>query len=175
MAIATCIERLKVDLVVLNHDYTPYSVHCDKMIEKLCKQKDVTFRSFDDLLLHPPEHLLKSKGDPYTIFTPFYRNARKLSVALSRANHHKNYAKKQLGFAKEFSPFKNILPNRHLAQRRGRKEALKILRKLSSFSDYEVERDYPFNDVTIHLSLHLKFTTVSAFNIGAREQQDFLL
>jgi deoxyribodipyrimidine photo-lyase len=160
--IAKCIAQLGVDLVVVNRDYTPYSIHRDKMIEKVCKEEEVTLKSFDDLLLHPPEHLLKNNGDPYTVFTPFYKNAAKLPIAPPLRNCYKNYSKQRIPFAKESSPFKNILPHRHLAQRGGRKEALKILKRLSCFSHYEVEHDYPSKDATTHLSPHLKFTTVSA-------------
>lgn len=156
-----CIKQLKVDLVVVNRDYTPYSVHRDKMIEKVCKDGNVDFKSFDDLLLHPPEQLLKNNGNPYTIFTPFYKNASKLPVALPQNNNCKNYSKIRIEFANEPFPFKNILPTRHSAQKGGRREALKILKKISSFSHYELERDYPMKDATTHLSPHLKFTTVS--------------
>ncbi|MEI8365427.1 MAG: deoxyribodipyrimidine photo-lyase [Parachlamydiaceae bacterium] len=157
-----CIKKLGVDLVVVNRDYTPYSIQRDKMIEKVCKHEDVAFNSFDDLLLHPPEHLLKNNGDPYTVFTPFYRNATKLHVDPPQTNSYKNYSKNCIEFAREYSSFKTILPCRHPAQSGGRKEALKILNNFANFSHYEVERDYPIKDATTHLSPHLKFTTVSA-------------
>lgn len=161
-AIARCISSLKIDLVVVNRDYTPYSIHRDKTIERVCKKEQVVFKSFDDLLLHSPEDLLKNNGAPYTIFTPFYKNATKRQVPLPRMNRYKNYSKERIEFAKDSSLFKDILPLKHTAQKGGRKEALKILKRLSSFSHYEMERDYPFKDATTHLSPHLKFTTVSA-------------
>ncbi|MBM3191149.1 MAG: deoxyribodipyrimidine photo-lyase [Chlamydiae bacterium] len=160
--VAKCIVKLGIDLVVVNKDYTPYSLHRDKAIETVCKSHDVTFKSFDDALLHAPEECVKSQGDPYTIFTPFYKNAIKLLVSPPKTNLFKNYSKKEIPFAHRATLFKDILQKRHVAQKGGRKEALKILRTLSKFSDYEVERDFPFKDATSHLSPHLKFTTVSA-------------
>lgn len=160
--VSQCIAQLGVDLVVVNSDYTPYSIQRDKKLEQVCNEEKVGFRSFDDLLLHPIDHLLKGNGDPYTIFTPFYKNAAKLSVLLPEDNQDQNYSRSHIEFAKVTSPFKNIMPHRHEAQKGGRKEALKILKSLSDFSDYEMQRDYPFKNATTHLSPHLKFTTVSA-------------
>lgn len=157
-----CIKKLRIDLVVVNRDYTPYSVHRDKKIEKVCKEEKVSFQSFDDLLLHPPVELLKKNGEPYTIFTPFYKNAEKLHVAEPEANRYKNYSNKPIVFAKKQSFLKQVLEKPKAAQKGGRKEALKILHKLSSFSKYQLERDFPFKDATTHLSPHMKFTTVSA-------------
>lgn len=171
--IAKCIDSLGLDLVVVNRDYTPYSVYRDQEIEKTCKREKVVFKICDDLLLHPPEDLLKKNGDPYTIFTPFYKNAMKLSVPLPQKNSHKNYAKKNISFASEVSPLKNTLCNSDQVQKGGRKEALKILKKLSNFSHYEIERDYPFKNATTHLSPHLKFTTVSPREVYHAIEQTF--
>lgn len=157
--ISKCIIELNVDLVVVNCDYTPYSIERDKRIKKACK--DIAFKSFDDALLHVPEDLLNKSGKPYKIFTPFYKNAIKLSVLQPRVNQHTNYSKKPIYFSKSSSIFNEILPKRAKVQKGGRNEALKILKKLSQFSLYEKERNYPAIDGTTHLSPHLKFTTVS--------------
>ena len=154
-----CIKKLGVDLVVVNRDYTPYSIQRDKKIEKACQ--GIGFQSFDDLFLHVPEEMLKSNGEPYTIFTPFYKNAMKFDVAPPVDNRHTNYMKGSIPFAEGKSLFKQILPKRHQAQKGGRKEALKILKTIASFSHYEVERDFPAKDATTHLAPHLKFTTIS--------------
>jgi deoxyribodipyrimidine photo-lyase len=73
--VAQCIKALKIDAVVLNCDYTPYSRKRDEQIQQVCEKRNVSFHSFHDLLLHSPDESLKSDGKPYTIFTPFYRNA----------------------------------------------------------------------------------------------------
>lgn len=156
------IQKLGVDLVVVNRDYTPYSIQRDLLIQKVCEHKKICFKSFDDVLLHPPEDLLKKDGKPYTIFTPFHRNAVQFDVQKPRVNHHTNYFVKPIDFADQASIFNKILRLRHKAQPGGRKEALKIIKHLSRFSAYEVERNYPSHDATTHLSAHLKFTTVSA-------------
>ena len=74
------IKKQHVDAVVVNRDYTPYSIQRDQKIEETCKKFGVSFCSFDDALLHPPDQTLKGDGKPYTVFTPFYRNAMRLDV-----------------------------------------------------------------------------------------------
>lgn len=160
--VAKAIARLAIDLVVVNRDYTPYSTHRDQTIEKVCKEQGALFKSFDDLLLQPPETLLKANGTPYTVFTPFYKNGVKFQVDLPRRNNFKNYFNGVVDFAKESSILDEILPQKRAGFQGGRREALKILERISDYSAYEKERDFPAIEGTTHLSAHLKFTTVSA-------------
>lgn len=159
--ISECIGHLQVDAVVINRDYTPYSLKRDQQIESLCKKKKIGFHSFEDLLLHPMEKTLKSNGKPYTIFTPYFRNASRLKVDSPQPNRHQNYYSKPISFSKDPSLLKKILPRRTLDKMGGRKAALKILKTLSHFSDYKKLRDFPAQEGTTHLSPHLKFTTCS--------------
>ncbi len=159
--IEKCISELKIDAVVVNEDYTPYSIKRDHAIESVCKKHKVSFHSFEDALLHPPSETLKSDGKPYTIFTPFYRNASKLEVPHPVSNRHDNYYTHQVAFASKQSLYDELLPKRALSPQGGRNNALKILKKISSFADYESLRDFPAEDSTTHLSAHLKFNTCS--------------
>lgn len=169
-AVAACIKKFAVDLVVVNRDYTPYSLHRDKKIAKVCQDASIAFHSCDDLLLHKPDALLKSNGDPYTVFTPFYRHASKLHVEVPKRNLHANYVEDGKDQA---VLFKKILPIRRSLQKGGRREALKILGNLGRFSHYLVDRDFPSQSATTHLSPHLKFTTVSAREVYHKIKDNF--
>lgn len=96
-----CISDLKIDAVIVNRDYTPYSMQRDQRIEEECKVSHIPFLSFDDALLHPPEETLKKDGTPYTIFTPFYHNALQLKVSKPVENHGTNYFNESIPFANE--------------------------------------------------------------------------
>lgn len=159
--VSECIKTIGVDAVIVNQDYTPYSIQRDLEIAELCKKEGVSFHSFEDALLQPVEHTLKSDGTPYSIFTPYYRNASKLEVETPKRNAHTNYYCKSIPFAKDRAFYNTILPKRIKEQQGGRSAALAILHKLSSFSEYASERDFPAEDRTTHLSAHLKFTTCS--------------
>lgn len=154
-----CVEDLKIDLVVFNRDYTPYSLERDRKIEKLCQKRGVSFKSFDDVLLNAPSDVLKADGKPYTIFTPYYRVASEIEVRSLAVCREMNYCTKPIAFAKTRAIFSEILPKRRPQAPGGRKAALEILKKVPE--RYGVTRDFPAKDGTSHLSAHLKFTTCS--------------
>jgi deoxyribodipyrimidine photo-lyase len=159
--VAKCIDKLGVDAVIVNQDYTPYSIKRDSKIKDTCQKSDVFFASFEDLLLHPVHTTLKADGKPYTIFTPFYKNASRLKVVPPLANRHKNYYSRVIPFAEGPTLYKKILPQQSLQEKGGRTAALKILKKLKAFHHYKAMRDFPAVNGTTHLSPHLKFTTCS--------------
>lgn len=153
-----CIQKLKIDGVVVNEDYTPYSQKRDESIKGICKKYQVEFHSLSDLTLHPPEATLKANGEPYTVFTPFYKHAIQIEVPAPVYNEYKNYYTQPIPFAKNLLP--SLLPHKFSQQKGGRAEALKILKKASSFENYATLRDLPCRDQST-LSPHLKFTTCS--------------
>lgn len=159
------IRELKIEAVIVNRDYTPYSLQRDKKLEKVCKTGPIPFFSFDDALLHPPEDTLKKDGKPYTIFTPYFRNAMKQKVLHPTQNRWTNYFRGAISFAKGQS----VLPQLHVENRwvGGRSEALKILNRLSSFSTYGKWRDFPAENGSTHLSPYLKFTVCSPREVYA--------
>jgi deoxyribodipyrimidine photo-lyase len=156
-----CIQTEKVEGVFVNRDYTPYSIQRDQKIESVCKKHKIIFQSFNDALLHPPEETVKADGKPYTIFTPFYRNALRLKVAHPTSNHNTHYYRAPIPFAKDSSLYEKILSKRSAQQEGGRNAALKILKNLHTFSNYSHLRDFPSEEKSTHLSPHLKFTTIS--------------
>lgn len=164
--VAQCIQKLQVDSVVVNRDYTPFSQTRDQQIEAICQQQNVPFFSFDDLLLNPPEATLKADGTPYSIFTPFFRNASKWDIQAPKRNSHTNYYQQSISFAKK-DLYPQILPTFNPKQTipGGRKAALHILRNLPDFANYGSQRDIPAIHGTTHLSPHLKFATCSVREI----------
>lgn len=159
--VAGLIKKQFVDAVIVNRDYTPYSIQRDHKIKTTCEKFGASFDSFDDALLHPPDQTLKSDGKPYKIFTPFYHNALRLDVKSPSTNRCGNYYSGSIPLAAENSIYKTILPKRLLAPSGGRTAALKILENLKPFFHYESLRDFPSEKGTTHLSAHLKFTTCS--------------
>lgn len=155
------IKKQFVDAVVVNKDYTPYSIKRDQKIDTACKKFGIHLYSFDDALLHPLDQILKKNGKPYTVFTPFYNNAKRLDIKYPVTNRYKNYYSGYIPFIAGNNLYKTILPERPLPPNRGRTDALKILGKMEQFLYYESLRDFPSEQGTTHLSAHLKFTTCS--------------
>lgn len=163
--VSRCIRELNIEALIVNRDYTPYSRQRDEKLEAVCKRSQIPFYSFDDALLHPPEETLKKDGKPYTIFTPFYRNALKLNISPPQQNRGANYFKGSLPFAEDRSVFPK--PNVENGLIGGRVEALKILKKLGSFNNYATLRDFPAEDYSTHISPYLKFTVCSPREVYA--------
>jgi deoxyribodipyrimidine photo-lyase len=157
--VRTCRKKLKIEAVVVNRDYTPYSIQRDKKLEGACKAGSIPFYSFDDALLHPPEDTLKKDGKPYTIFTPYFRNASKEKVAPPTQNRWNNYFHGSIPFAKGRASFPR--PSVENGWVGGRSEALQILKRLKSLGKYGKLRDFPIEEHSSHLSPYLKFTVLS--------------
>ncbi len=157
------IKVLRIDLVSINRDYTPFSRRRDRLIESVCSKYRVDFLSHHDLLLTEPERILKQNFQPYTIFTHFFNKAKRIPVSKPQSNSYKNYYNKTIAFAKNFEFVRQITPktNQNLYFRGGRTEALKLLSRIENLNNYHRERNFPSLNRTTLLSPHNKFGTVS--------------
>ena len=160
-----CQRKLHIEAVIVNRDYTPYSIQRDKKLEKTCQADRIQFHSFDDALLNPPEETVKKDGKPYSIFTPYFRNASKIPVLPPVPNRKTNYFQESIPFAKHKGLISKFTVENGL--RGGRTEALKILKKLSSFAEYGHLRNFPAEEYCTHLSPYLKFTVCSPREVYA--------
>ena len=163
--VSECKRKLNIEAVIVNRDYTPYSLQRDKKLEKTCKRDHLSFYSFDDALLHPPEDTLKKDGKPYSIFTPYFRNASKKTVLPPLSNRKTNYYHQSISFAKDKVPVPKFKIENGVQG--GRTEALKILKKIASFKKYGHLRDFPAEEYSTHLSPYLKFTVCSPREVYA--------
>ena len=79
-----CLSRLAVETgakaIVWNRTYEPHAVKRDKAIKAALKEKGLDVRSFKAGLLHEPWEVETGAGDPYKVFTPFWRAAREKPV-----------------------------------------------------------------------------------------------
>jgi deoxyribodipyrimidine photo-lyase len=152
----------KIDAVFVNHDYTPFSRKRDDKISSLCASHNVDFQSCNDLLLIEPEYALKADGTPYTVFTPFYKNARNYAVDQIQVIRAPKLYSKRLGDSLQSIIDKDL--NTGLSQypeRGGRQRAITILKSLNKFKNYEEQRNIPSLHGTTLLSAHNKFGTCS--------------
>ncbi len=158
------VETLQIEAIWVNRDYTPFSRKRDHALQRACERRGIAFHSCADLLLNEPSRALKANGQPYTVFTPYYNNARALPVQTprTRVKNAGRFAPAQSGTTIE--PFLDALveniPTYELAQG-GRTAAKRRLSELKSKSGYAEQRDLPALDGTSSLSPHLKFGTCS--------------
>ena len=74
------IRDQKLEAVFSHYDYTPFSKKRDNAIKKICSNRSVDFVQHHDYLLHEPGTILKKDGNPYTIYTPFYKKSESIPV-----------------------------------------------------------------------------------------------
>jgi deoxyribodipyrimidine photo-lyase len=169
--VTQCIRKIPIEALIVNRDYTPYSRKRDKQLETVCKTGRIPFYSFDDALLHPPEETLKKNGKPYSIFTPYFRNASKLKISPPVQTKGNHYFRGSIPFAEDKPYFPKPTAKNELIG--GRQAALKILKKLGSFGKYGGLRDFPAEACCTHLSPYLKFTVCSPREIYAAICRNF--
>lgn len=160
--IGKLIEKIKIDAIFINRDYTPFALTRDHKIEKICQNKNIDFHCFADALLHEPEQVLKANQQAYTIYTPFLKKCSTLPVNSPSKNSFSNYFNSNLpltdhSIIKKLSQKNNPL----ILVQGGRIEALTLLKKIKSLKDYSKIRNFPALSGTTHLSAHNKFGTIS--------------
>ena len=150
------IKRHELDAIFLNTDFTNYSQRRDEKIFQVCKKNKIAFHSTLDFLLHNPNEIKTNEGSPYTIYSFFYKKAKQFPIKKIIKNIQKNYSKEIIS---DDQIKKSKIKNSEIIG--GRKEALKILKDLDKFRDYDKVRDFPGLNQTTMLSAHNKFGTVS--------------
>lgn len=155
-------EKLKIEAVYINEDYTPFARKRDHLIQKFCEENNIELNKYQDKLLNHPKATIKADGKPYTIFTPFYKKNVQTPIKIPKENNFNNYFKEKIQSSIETFPEEfNACSNPNLLVKGGRKEALELIEKIRKISDYDLQRNFPSIKGTSHLSAHLKFGTIS--------------
>ncbi|PYF70006.1 cryptochrome/photolyase family protein [Pedobacter nutrimenti] len=153
---AEVLEEYEVKKVFTNKDYEPYARERDELLAEYLRSENIPFETFKDQVLFENKEILKEDQKPYTVFTPYFKRWRqKLDPFYLKAYPVKKYLKnlvqieklpfpslKEIGFQKSDYSFPNI----------------NFEHKLSG---YEQRRDFPADDATTHIGLHLRFGTLS--------------
>ncbi|MBX7139314.1 MAG: DNA photolyase family protein [Oligoflexia bacterium] len=173
-AVAELIREQSVKGVFVNRDYTPFGRERDARLAELCRELGVEVHSYEDYLLTDPERTLKADGTPYTIFTPFRKNAARLEVRKPKSLGRARF----VGLANP-TPLENLrtstlqVENGQLFAAGGRGAALKLLERAHQFGAYKEQRDFPALSATTGLSAHNKFGTVSIREVYAAFAERF--
>jgi deoxyribodipyrimidine photo-lyase len=153
------IKKNNITGIYTNTDYTKYSIKREKDIEKLCKKLDIEFHYYHDITLYEPKSITTGSGNVYQKFTPFYNTCMKLNPKKPTTKSFDKYnsAKSKYKIT-NINTFYNFNENLHVNG--GRKEALRILKKIRDFKNYENTRN-TLSLETTNLSAYLKFGCIS--------------
>lgn len=161
-------NKIKIDSIGFNIDYTPYAKQRDNEIIEWCNKNDIKYYMKEDYLLYDilEGQTKKENGEVYKVFTPFRNNCyKKLQVReIDKFKSFKFIKNKELENTKYYIDEKEINlfyeENPNINVNGGRKNGLKILSNISKFKNYENNRDYLIYKTTF-LSAHNHFSTIS--------------
>ena len=156
-------EELKgFDEVVASGDYDAYAKERDTKISHI-----LHFRYLSDTYIFKPKEVLKENGEPYFVFTPFYKKARTILEhknidEVKIAEHvlaQEDYEGIQINGKKLLLELESIgfikqeieIVNPHV----------KLKNFLKKIDKYQEMRDYLSSDATSGLSVDLRFGTIS--------------
>ncbi|TCD02562.1 cryptochrome/photolyase family protein [Pedobacter psychroterrae] len=152
-----------VKSVFTNHDYEPYAKERDDALAEYLASENIGFKTFKDQVIFDKEEILKADGKPYTVFTPYFRQWQQKLNEFYISSYPVN---KYLGNLFQTSPFN--IPS---LENMGFKPSSKKFPKkdfVSKLNSYEAKRDFPGDDATTHIGLHLRFGTVSIRHAAAQ-------
>jgi deoxyribodipyrimidine photo-lyase len=157
------ITENNITAVYTNHDYEPYARKRDMELNQLLKENKIGFRTSKDQIIFEKNEVVKDDGTPYVVYTPYANKWKEnfKSIKLSR------YKSEEL--------LDNIAPHSYpflsLEDIGFERSVIKVPAYDISddlIEDYEATRNFPALDKTSHLSVHLRFGTVSIREVVAQ-------
>jgi len=170
--LCSLITRDHVDAVYVNSDYTPFARARDDALQTLVESLGAAFMRCEDVTLSPVCDIKTQTDAPYSVFTPFFRNAAAQPVALpQRAPHMPPLTARLHTPHVPLSTMMRTMVDVGVCVP-GRRAGRKILRRHDWLSNYGTTRDRPAVEGTSRLSPHHKFGTVSVRETYALAQQE---
>jgi deoxyribodipyrimidine photo-lyase len=177
-AIPALAAALNAKAVFWNRDVEPYSKKRDRAVTDALKEKGIEVQTHWDQLLHVPEEIRTGSREPYTVYTPFWRNwssklkavpveplknaeglTQKEQEASQKAGIVKLPTAKDLGFAWD----------NELITAPGERAAQEQLEEFCTHAihDYQEQRNFPAVGGTSQLSAALKFGVIGVRTVWA--------
>ena len=164
--ISECIERLHIDAVYFNCDYSPYAIDRDTSINNLCESKKIKCFCYHDYYLNPPGTIFNGSGDPYKKFTPYYTVAIKRIFSTTLKKYKINFSKTHtftsshdISIKEAMDKFTHI--NDNILVKGGRKESILVLKNAVKLQKHFSKTHDTLIIQTSLLSAYIKFGCVS--------------
>ena len=150
------LERYIVKHVFANHDYEPYAQERDEALAEYLRSEGITFKTSKDQVIFEKSEIVKADGKPYTVFTPYFKQwEKKLNDFFVSSYPTHKYFGQFLKTEPFHNPTLKSLGFEHSSQ------AFPPINFEAKLAGYEQRRDYPADDATTHIGLHLRFGTAS--------------
>ncbi|CAM4310547.1 deoxyribodipyrimidine photo-lyase [Cytophagaceae bacterium 50C-KIRBA] len=148
-------QQFHIKQIYSNHDYESYAIARDASIQQWAESQGIGFYSYKDQVIFEKNEVLTGQNTPYTVFSPY---SRKWKEKLANTEWRQFESENLINYLK--ASFE--LPS--LNQLGFQATGLKF--PSLTFSDelilhYQVNRNFPGLDATSHVSVHLRFGTIS--------------
>jgi deoxyribodipyrimidine photo-lyase len=162
-------DEFQPGAVYTNRDYEPYAIARDQAVSDLLAEHDIPLRDYKDHVIFESEEVQKQAGGPYTVYTPYMRQWRR--VLDSRKSEYEGrtisfYLKPYPTetYADRLAPARGELPVPTLEEMGFVATEIDIPepevdRQL--IEHYDKTRNFPATEGTSRLSHHLRHGTVS--------------
>lgn len=67
------IEKHNITAIYTNHDYEPYAIKRDKVIQQILSDKSIDFKTFKDQVVFEKDQVVKEDNTPYVVYTPYMK------------------------------------------------------------------------------------------------------
>jgi len=150
------LETYDVKEVFANHDYEPYAREREDALTEFLSSENISFKTFKDQVIFDKDEVVKADGKPYTVFTPYFRQwEKKLNNFYKKAYPVGKYTKNFLSTDPLQIP---TLAQMGFEESSQKFPAINFEEKLEG---YEARRDFPGDEATTRIGMHLRFGTVS--------------
>ena len=161
------ITDFEVEKVFTNNDYENYAIDRDSKIATLLAGKGIAFHSFKDQVIFDKDEVMKDDGSPYVVYSPYLRKWTSMlnNFYLSSYPNDKyfsNFAKVNVD-----AKFPTLTA---IGFERSTIEIPDSDPPVSIFKDYGKARDYPAQEGTSRLGIHLRFGTISIRELVRKTQ-----
>jgi deoxyribodipyrimidine photo-lyase len=151
------LKKYQVREVFTNRDYEPYARNRDQEVETMLNGQKIPFHAYKDQVIFDQGEVIKDNGGPYTIFTPYSKKWRERLTKFYLTTYpvqkyYNNFLRQppldipsldSMGFCDINFIFPPLQPDEEIIK------------------SYNLRRDFPAAGGTTHLSVHLRFGTVS--------------
>ena len=147
----TLLQEFEVLGLYANEDFEPKNISRDKQVAELLTNKSIPFSLKPDHYLVRPGEVLKADGNPYTVYSPFYKQWAKANKEEPRPLAQGNW----------WSGEADWLPLEAMGYEYHENFFFKPGWKALEMSNYAEQRDFPAQHGCSQMAVHLRFGTVS--------------
>ena len=171
--IAKLVEETAADALYWSRGYEPALLESDQQLETSLTKRGLEAVSFSGHLLFDPDDVRTKQGNPYRVFTPFWKACLNLDPPREPTSAPRKIRAPQDWPASESIDSLGLAPQRDWAEQfsqrwqPGEQGANKKLKRFlkQAVADYETGRDQPDDYGTSRISPHLHFGEISPHKI----------